>query len=91
MSSLSLPSSLEEYRLTIISVGYDGSYEDNHGIRQRIPREVLRVVRMMKEGQKVLVIKEREDNSSDEDKENREEETRIWLVHFSVTRLLLTR
>jgi hypothetical protein len=71
-------------------VNYDGWYEDQQGI-QRLSKEVLRVVQTMKVGQKVLIVEEKEDRNPEDEKEDRGKETRIWLVHFSAIRLLLTR
>jgi hypothetical protein len=86
-----LPSPLEEDRLMTLFVDYDGWYEDHQGTQQRLSKEVLRVVRRMKVGQKLLIVEEKEDRNSEEEKEDRGKETRIWLVHFSIIRLLLTR
>jgi hypothetical protein len=72
-------------------VDYNGWYEDHQGTQQRLSKEVLRVVQTMKVGQKVLIIEEQEDRTLEEEKEDRGKETRIWLVHFSAFRLLLTR
>jgi len=71
-------------------VDYDGWYEDEQGT-QRLSKEVLRVVQTMKVGQKVLIIEEKEDRNPEDEKEDWGKETRIWLVHFSAIRLLLTR
>jgi hypothetical protein len=71
-------------------VNYDGWYEDEQGT-QRLSKEVLRVVQTMKVGQKVLIIEEKEDRNPEDEKEDWGKETRIWLVHFSAIRLLLTR
>jgi hypothetical protein len=45
----------------------------------------------MKVGQKVLIVEEKEDRNPEDEKEDWGKETRIWLVHFSAIRLLLTR
>ena len=66
----------------------DGSYEDQSA-KHRFSSEVLRVVQTMEVGQKVLIIEEDDRNIKDE--EGSEKETRIWFVHFSAFRLLLTR
>jgi hypothetical protein len=71
-------------------VDYDGWYEDRQGTQQRLSKEVLRAVQAMRVGQKVLIIEE-EDRNPEEEKEDRGNETRIWLVHFSAFQLLLTR
>jgi hypothetical protein len=71
-------------------VDYDGWYEDQQGT-QRLSKEVLRVVQTMKVGQKVLIVEEKEDRNPEDEKEDWGKETRIWLVHFSAIRLLLTR
>lgn len=72
-------------------VSYDGWYEDHQGTQQRLSNEVLRVVQKMKVGQRVLIVGDKEDGNIAEEKEDREKETRIWLVYFSALRLLLTR
>lgn len=72
-------------------VDYDGWYEDHQGTQQRLSKEVLRVVQTMKVGQKVLIVEEKEDRNPGEEKDDRGKETRIWSVHFSAIRLLLTR
>ena len=71
-------------------VDYDGWYKDQQGT-QRLSKEVLRVVQTMKVGQKVLIVEEKEDRNPEDEKEDWGKETRIWLVHFSTIRLLLTR
>ncbi|KAH8772327.1 hypothetical protein BGZ57DRAFT_895222 [Hyaloscypha finlandica] len=79
INSLSLPSPLEEDKLITLLVDNDGSYEDQ-GTKQRLSSEVLRVVRTMKVGQKVLIPEEEKEDG----------QTHIWSVHFSAFRLLLT-
>ena len=54
--TLSLPSSLEDDKLTTLLASYDGSYEDDQGKEQCLISTVLKVVQLMKEGQKVLII-----------------------------------
>jgi hypothetical protein len=72
-------------------VDYDGWYEDQQGTQQGLSKEVLSVFQTMKVGQKVLIVKEKEDRDPEDEKEDWGKETRIWLVHFSTIRLLLTR
>jgi hypothetical protein len=72
-------------------VDYDGWYEDQQGTQQGPSKEVLSVFQTMKVGQKVLIVKEKEDRDPEDEKEDWGKETRIWLVHFSIIRLLLTR
>ena len=54
--ALSLPSSLEDNKLTALLASYNGSYEDDQGKRQYLSSTVLKAVQSMKEGQKVLII-----------------------------------
>ncbi|CAM6001078.1 unnamed protein product [Sphagnum balticum] len=77
--------------LITLFVDYDGWYDDHQGTQQRLSKEVLRVVQTMKVGQKVLIVEEKEDRNPEDEKEDWGNETRIWLVHFSAIRLLLTR
>ena len=86
-----MPSALEDDRLMTLFVDYDGWYEDHQGTQQCLSDEVLRVVQKMKVGQKVLITEEKEDRNPEEEKEDNGKEARIWLVHFSAFRLLLTR
>ena len=89
ISSLSLPSSLED-RLMIIFADYDGSYEDHRMTRQYIPRTILRTVRRIQVGQKVLIIEEDDGKDRDESYGNARKEKRIWSVQLSAFGLLLT-
>jgi len=70
-------------------VYYNGWYEDQQSTH-RLSKEVLRVVQTMKVGQKVLIVENQGRNPEDE-KEDWRKETRIWLVHFSAIRLLITQ
>jgi len=64
-------------------VDYDGWYKDHQGTRQRLSKEVMRVVQTMKVGQKVLIVEEKEDRNPEVEKDDRGKEARIWLVYFS--------
>ncbi len=54
ISSLSLPSPLEENKLITLFVNYDGWYKDQQGTQQRLSKEVLSVFQTMKVGLSVL-------------------------------------
>jgi hypothetical protein len=55
--------------LITLFVDYNGWYEDQQGT-QRLSNEVLRVVQTMKVGQKVLIVKEKEDRNPEDEKED---------------------
>ncbi|KAG4427005.1 hypothetical protein IFR05_017512, partial [Cadophora sp. M221] len=69
-----VPSALEDDRLMTLFVDYDGWYGEHQGIQQRLSKEVLRVVKTMQVGHKVLIV-EKEDRNSEEEKEDRGKET----------------
>jgi hypothetical protein len=67
--TLSLPFSLEEDKLMTLFAFYNNSYKDDQGKRQYLFSTILKVVQLMKEGQKVLIIEEKCDEIEEEEEE----------------------
>lgn len=58
----------------IISVAYNGSYKNEYGEEQYLDDTIIRVIRIMTRGQKVLIQKEEKEKKNDEEKEEENDE-----------------
>jgi hypothetical protein len=59
--ALSLPASLED-NLVTFDTNYHGSYEDNKEKQQCLSDKVLSLIRQMTEGQRVLIVEDKEES-----------------------------